>query len=92
MGAYLSQPVTEKVSTSQLGLKVPMARTSPVHMRSIHIIKRGVCSQESDEQENTDFKYGVCAMQGWRTEMVSITAYRVMDAVVSNINKGISKT
>ncbi|KAL3155464.1 hypothetical protein ABBQ38_011019 [Trebouxia sp. C0009 RCD-2024] len=36
MGAYLSQPVTEK---------------------------------ESDEQENTDFKYGVCAMQGWRTEM-----------------------
>lgn len=36
MGAYLSQPVTEK---------------------------------EGDEKENAQFKYGVCAMQGWRTEM-----------------------
>ncbi|DBA96789.1 TPA: hypothetical protein ACH3X3_012958 [Trebouxia sp. C0006] len=36
MGAYLSQPVTDK---------------------------------EGEEEENADFKYGVCAMQGWRTEM-----------------------
>lgn len=36
MGAYLSQPVTDK---------------------------------EGEEKENADFKYGVCAMQGWRTEM-----------------------
>ncbi len=26
--------------------------------------------QEGEEEENADFKYGVCAMQGWRTEMV----------------------
>lgn len=36
MGAYLSQPVTDK---------------------------------EGEEEENAEFKYGVCAMQGWRTEM-----------------------
>lgn len=27
-------------------------------------------SQESEDGENTNFKYGMCAMQGWRTEMV----------------------
>lgn len=27
--------------------------------------------QASEEEENESFNYGVCAMQGWRTEMVS---------------------
>ena len=28
--------------------------------------------QESEEDENEHYKYGVSAMQGWRTEMVGL--------------------
>ncbi len=31
--------------------------------------------QEGEEEENADFKYGVCAMQGWRTEMVNTCCF-----------------
>ena len=31
--------------------------------------------QASEEGENANFSYGVCAMQGWRTEMVSFTEH-----------------
>lgn len=31
-----------------------------------------VGTQESEEDENGHYKYGVSAMQGWRTEMVRL--------------------
>ena len=88
MGAYLSQPVTDKVSTPRLGPHVhswqahmPAATCVHVALCARHHIPMGktaIYLQESDEQENTDFKYGVCAMQGWRTEMVSTMMHVVV--------------
>ena len=34
--------------------------------------------QESSEGENHTFKYGVTAMQGWRTEMVGCCCRRIV--------------
>ncbi len=39
--------------------------------------------QASEEGENENFSYGVCAMQGWRTEMVSFTVH--MPAVLCGV-------
>ena len=37
--------------------------------------------QDAEEKENQDFKYGACAMQGWRTEMVSYWHLAVLHAL-----------
>jgi len=41
-------------------------------------LTRAAAPQDSSEGENEQYQYGVCAMQGWRTEMVRTPANHVM--------------
>ncbi len=41
----------------------------------VHLAQNVSILQASEEEENESFNYGVCAMQGWRTEMVSIALH-----------------
>ena len=61
MGAYLSKPKTEKVRSQ------PETCSLPVH---VFAMLNAFCMQDAAEGENADFQWGVCAMQGWRMDMV----------------------
>ena len=68
MGAYLSQPRTEKVSGSRGGLRGQGQRGGGG--AAITRTRSKPRPQESAEGENDLFLYGVASMQGWRTDMV----------------------
>lgn len=84
MGATLSEPVKEKVRwrSGRMGFAKPLAahdadlRTTPslsdrsavLHAHSLNYF----AVQEVEEQEDENYDVGAVAMQGWRTEMVSM--------------------
>ncbi len=47
-----------------------------------------VTDKESEDGENELFKYGVCAMQGWRTEMVRASAWKASRPVADGACPG----
>ena len=78
MGAYLSAPVTDKVRR-QWGCswRCLCERALQVRMLQPHLNADSghAARQDTSEGENEHFQYGVCAMQGWRTEMVRHVMY-----------------
>lgn len=66
MGAYLSAPITEKVRSLEL-LRVGSEQERIPRQGQMSTVAR---MQETDEEENPYFRYGIAAMQGWRVTMV----------------------
>lgn len=62
MGAYLSSPITEKVRFRH--------NFCGCYARKSRVVTSQPCVQETQEGENSWFRYGVAAMQGWRVTMV----------------------
>ena len=71
MGAYLSKPITEKVRDVRSERHCHALVASMHNPAWVEVVSNAsTCLQESEEGESDQFKYGVAAMQGWRTEMV----------------------
>ena len=77
MGAYLAKPVTEKVPVLACSppppppcLPKPTCARCGIPVSVINVTPHTRILQELESGENDSYLYGVCAMQGWRTEMV----------------------
>jgi hypothetical protein len=78
MGAYLSKPITEKVlapaseEAGKAARNCAFPTTASLPVTPVTGVVLVVAAQESEDGESEQFKYGVAAMQGWRTEMVRV--------------------